>query len=61
MLIAHYRIIDQWSPINNRKITDEEREFETIGELEDFIAYNRAYIVELSFTGKLSTGKGEEE
>ena len=29
-----------------------EQEFEKISELEDFIAYNRAYILKLSFTGQ---------
>ncbi len=33
-------------------------EFETIGEIEHFLAYNRAYIREIQFTGKI---KGEEE
>ena len=28
-----------------------EREFETISELEDYIAYNRAYFVKLQFWG----------
>ena len=31
-------------------------EFETLGELEHFIAYNRAYIREIKFTGKLTKG-----
>jgi hypothetical protein len=31
-------------------------EFETLGELEHFIAYNRAYIREIKFTGKLIKG-----
>jgi hypothetical protein len=35
-----------------------EVEFETIGEIEHFLAYNRAYIREIQFTGKI---KGEEE
>jgi hypothetical protein len=30
-------------------------EFETLGELEHFLAYNRAYIREIKFTGKLTT------
>jgi len=30
-------------------------EFETLGELEHFLAYNRAYIREIKFTGKLAT------
>jgi len=28
-----------------------EQEFDTISELEDFIAYNRAYFVKLQFSG----------
>ena len=30
-------------------------DFETLGELEHFLAYNRAYIREIKFTGKLTT------
>ncbi len=33
-------------------------EFETIGEIEHFLAYNRAYIREIQFVGKI---KKEEE
>jgi len=33
-------------------------EFETIGEIEHFLAYNRAYIKEIQFVGKI---KKEEE
>jgi hypothetical protein len=35
-----------------------EVEFETIGEIEHFLAYNRAYIREIQFVGKI---KGEDE
>jgi hypothetical protein len=35
-----------------------EIEFENIGEIEHFLAYNRAYIREIQFVGKI---KGEEE
>ena len=35
-----------------------EVEFETIGEIEHFLAYNRAYIKETEFVGKI---KEEEE
>jgi len=35
-----------------------EVEFETIGEIEHFLAYNRAYIREIQFVGKI---KKEEE
>jgi hypothetical protein len=35
-----------------------EVEFETIGEIEHFLAYNRAYIKEIEFVGKI---KEEEE
>jgi hypothetical protein len=30
-------------------------EFETLNDLEHFLAYNRAYIREIKFTGKLAT------
>jgi hypothetical protein len=36
-------------------------EFENLNELEHFIAYNRAYIRELTFKGTLSTDKTGED
>ncbi len=49
MLEARYTIINQWK---TDEVSDLSMEFETISELEDFLAYNRAYITKLSFTGK---------
>jgi hypothetical protein len=48
MLTAHYKIINQW---NKEEVSEHEQNFARIDALEDFLAYNRAYIVELSFTG----------
>lgn len=37
------------------EIEEFEEEFETLGELEHFLAYNRSYIRTIKFTGTLST------
>jgi hypothetical protein len=50
MLTATYRIANQW---DRTEIFNRKEDFETIGDLENFLAYNRAFIIELSFTGKL--------
>lgn len=42
---------------DNHEIVDYSYIIDTISDLEDFIAYNRAYIVTLQFTGKLSKGE----
>lgn len=52
MLKAKYTIVDQWD--NSRILKDEVMDFETISQLEDFISYNRAYILKLSFTGQFN-------
>jgi len=52
MLKAKFTIVDQWD--RSRILKDEVMEFETISALEDFIAYNRAYILKLSFTGQFN-------
>jgi hypothetical protein len=54
MLTATVKIQNQW----NRKeieIRTEEIEFTKISQLEDYIAYNRAYIKEMKFSGKFTT------
>jgi len=48
MLTARYTIINQW---NKEEIYSHEQDFESISDLENFLAYNRAYITKLSFTG----------
>lgn len=50
MINAIYTIEDQW---NRGVFFDHEQEFETIGELEHFLAYNRSYIIKLSFEGSI--------
>ena len=50
MLSMTAKIENQWEKGDIRTV---ELDFSTIGELENFIAYNRAYIRELSFNGKL--------
>lgn len=52
MLKAKFTIVDQWD--KNRILKNEVMEFETISELEHFLAYNRAYILKLSFTGQFN-------
>jgi len=50
MITAKYTIENQWKA---GEIFSQEQEFYTINELEDFLAYNRAYIRKLQFTGKI--------
>ena len=52
MLKAKYTIVDQWD--RSRILKNEVMEFEKISELEQFLAYNRAYILKLSFTGQFN-------
>ncbi len=51
MLTASATIRNQW---NREEIREEEHEFASIGALEDWLAYNRAYILTLSFTGEFA-------
>jgi hypothetical protein len=51
MLTATGTIRNQW---NREELMQFSQEFATIGALEDFLAYNRAYIVSLSFTGEFT-------
>jgi len=48
MIKAKYVIVNEW---NKDETLKHELEFETIGELEHFLSYNRNYILSLSFTG----------
>lgn len=50
MINAIYTIEDQW---NRGVFFDHEQEFENIGQLEHFLAYNRSYITKLSFEGSI--------
>lgn len=58
MITAIVKIQNQWNR-QEIEIKKEEVEFETIGELENYLAYNRAYIKSLQFKGKIE--KEEEE
>ena len=49
MLEARYTIINQWK---TDEVADLTMEFDTISQLEDFLAYNRSYITKISFTGE---------
>jgi len=50
MIKAIVKIENQWS---RGEISVQEVEFEKIGEIEDYLAYNRAYIQEIKFVGKI--------
>jgi hypothetical protein len=50
MIKAIVKIENQWS---KGEISVQEVEFEKIGEIEDYLAYNRAYIKEIKFVGKI--------
>jgi len=50
MITAIVKIELEWS---NLEVVKREYEFGTINELEDFLSYNRSYIKEISFTGKI--------
>jgi hypothetical protein len=50
MLEATYTIINQWNQHETFKLS---QDFETIHELEDFLAYNRSYITKISFKGEI--------
>ena len=47
------KIENQWQKGN---INNDQFEFETIAELENFLAYNRAYIRTISFKGSIKVG-----
>jgi hypothetical protein len=49
MLKAEYTL--STTPAGDKIKGQYEQEFDTISELEDFIAYNRAYFVKLQFWG----------
>jgi hypothetical protein len=49
MLKVKVTLRNQW---NRDEIREEAHEFARIDALEDFLAYNRAYILTLSFTGE---------
>jgi hypothetical protein len=51
MLTARATVRNQW---NAEEIREEEHEFARIDALEFWLAYNRAYILTLSFTGKFT-------
>jgi hypothetical protein len=50
MIKAIVKIENQW---NKGEVSVQEVEFEKIGEIEDYLAYNRAYIKEIKFVGKI--------
>lgn len=51
MLTAKVTLRNQW---NRDEIREEEHEFARIDALESYLAYNRAYILNLSFTGEFT-------
>jgi hypothetical protein len=51
MITAIYTRENQW---NKGEFLKEEQEFENIGQLEHFLAYNRSYITNLTFEGSIN-------
>jgi hypothetical protein len=51
MLTATGTIRNQW---NRDEVGEFSHDFARVDALEDFLAYNRAYIITLSFTGKFT-------
>ena len=54
MITAKYTIK---SVFEEGKVYKSEREFETIDEMEQFLAYNRAYIQKIQFVGSIKVEK----
>ena len=61
MITAQYVIGDKPRGSSGIEYRKREEEFTTIDDLENFLAYNRAYIVELSFSGSIKYEVPEEE
>lgn len=55
MITATVKIENQWK---QGEIESEQIEFDTISQIENYLAYNRAYIREIKFSGKI---KREED
>ena len=53
MLTATVRIQNQWNR-EEIELKTEEIEFTKISQIEDYLAYNRAYIREIEFSGKFT-------
>lgn len=56
MIKAVVKIENEWKKGEVRK---EEIEFQKIGEIEDYLAYNRAYIRAIEFVGKIEDKEEE--
>jgi hypothetical protein len=55
MITAHFTLTEKPRGAGDNQVSPKlAQDFETIGQLEDFLAYNRAYIVELKFSGSLN-------
>ena len=50
MIKAIYKIENEW---NKGEFFNHVQEFNSIGDIENFLAYNRSYIVKLTFEGSL--------
>ena len=53
MLTATVRIQNQWNR-EEIELKTEEIEFTKISQIEDYLAYNRAYMREIEFSGKFT-------
>jgi hypothetical protein len=55
MITANYTLTEKPRGAGDNKVSPPlAQDFENIGELEHFLAYNRAYIVKINFTGSLN-------
>ena len=55
MITAHFTLTEKPRGSGDNQVSPKlAQDFETIGELEHFLAYNRAYIVKINFTGSLN-------
>ena len=62
MITAKFTLTEKPRGAGDNKVSPKlAQDFETIGELEHFLAYNRAYIVKISFTGSLDFNQDLEE
>jgi len=61
MITAHYTIGRNVRGNSDNEYITREEDFATIDELENFLAYNRAYITELTFTGSINFLNEEDE
>jgi hypothetical protein len=61
MITAHFTLTENPRGAGDNKVSPPlAQDFENIGDLEHFLAYNRAYIVKIKFTGSFNFNKDLE-